>query len=149
MSGPGLIAPDWPAPRGVRAAFTLRTGGVSAAPYDSLNMGAAIGDSPEAVAENRRLVREALRLPAEPVWLEQVHGTHVVALSAEPTTLTGGAIAAGREDAVLAGGRDATAGGAVPKGDAFVSWGPGRGGEGLPVGCWKRRWSGWVCRLRN
>ena len=44
LGGPGLIFPDWPAPAGVRAAFTLRTGGVSAAPYDSLNMGAAIGD---------------------------------------------------------------------------------------------------------
>jgi polyphenol oxidase len=81
-AGPGLIVPDWPAPAGVRAAFTLRTGGVSAAPYDSLNMGAAIGDSPEAVAENRRRVSEALRLPGEPAWLEQVHGTHVVELGA-------------------------------------------------------------------
>ena len=73
-----LITPDWPAPAGVRAAFTLRTGGVSAAPYDSLNLGAAIGDSPEAVAENRRRVREALRLPGEPAWLEQVHGAEVL-----------------------------------------------------------------------
>jgi len=103
VSGPGLITPDWPAPAGVRAAFTLRTGGVSAAPYDSLNMGAGIGDTPEAVAENRRLVREALQLPAEPAWLEQVHGTHVVDLG-------------GRADGA----------GAVPKGDASVAWGPGR-----------------------
>src|SRR5882757_3415475 len=75
-----MITPDWPAPPGVRAAFTLRTGGVSLAPYDSLNIGARIGDSPEAVAENRRRVREKLRLPAEPVWLEQVHGVQVVEL---------------------------------------------------------------------
>ncbi len=99
---PGLITPDWPAPPGVRAAFTLRTGGVSAVPYDSLNLGSAIGDSPEAVTENRRLVREALRLPTEPVWLEQVHGTHVVALGGTAE------------------------GGAVPKGDASVARGPGR-----------------------
>jgi len=77
-----IIAPEWPAPPGVRAAFTLRTGGVSLAPYDSLNLGARIGDSPEAVAENRRRVREKLRLPAEPVWLEQVHGVQVVELGA-------------------------------------------------------------------
>jgi YfiH family protein len=114
MSGPGLIAPDWPAPRRVRAAFTLRTGGVSAAPYDSLNMGAAIGDSPEAVAENRRLVSAALRLPAEPVWLEQVHGTHVVVLGGT-AGLAGGAAGVG-----------AIADGAVPQGDASVAWGPGR-----------------------
>jgi YfiH family protein len=77
-----IIAPEWPAPPGVRAAFTLRTGGVSLAPYDSLNLGAHIGDSPEAVAENRRRVGEKLRLPAEPVWLEQVHGVQVVELGA-------------------------------------------------------------------
>jgi polyphenol oxidase len=100
--GPGMIPPDWPAPSGVHAAFTLRTGGVSVAPFDSLNLGATIGDTPEAVAENRRLVREALRLPAEPVWLEQMHGTHVV---------------------VLGGTAELSA---VPKGDASVAWGPGR-----------------------
>jgi purine-nucleoside/S-methyl-5'-thioadenosine phosphorylase / adenosine deaminase len=121
-AGPGLLLPDWPAPAGVRAAFTLRTGGVSAAPYDSLNMGAAIGDSPEAVAENRRLVSEALRFPREPGWLEQVHGTHVVVLDSGPDVggraRNGGGSAAA---AVPSGG-----GGAVPKGDASVAWGPGR-----------------------
>jgi YfiH family protein len=141
-TGPGLIAPDWPAPPGVRAAFTLRTGGVSAAPYDSLNMGAAIGDRPEAVAENRRIVRDALRMPAEPVWLEQVHGTHVVALGGA-AALGGGRDAAGRWGAAVGAGWDAAAGGGanvtagdgtagigvhgfVPKGDASVAWGPGR-----------------------
>jgi YfiH family protein len=118
---PGLIFPDWPAPAGVRAAFTLRTGGVSAAPYDSLNMGAAIGDSAEAVAENRRLVSEGLRLPSEPGWLEQVHGTHVVTL-----TVGGDAGTPARERAGLAGTAGLRAAGAVPKGDASVTWGPGR-----------------------
>jgi polyphenol oxidase len=75
-----LIEPDWPAPPGVRAAFTLRSGGVSVAPYNSLNLGAGIGDSLEAVAENRRRLRARLGLPAEPVWLEQVHGVGVVQL---------------------------------------------------------------------
>lgn len=79
-----VITPDWPAPPGVRSAFTLRTGGVSVAPYDSLNLGAGIGDSPEAVAENRRRVRERLGLPSEPVWLQQVHGVEVVDLDAIP-----------------------------------------------------------------
>src|ERR1700676_3739340 len=77
-----IITPEWPTPPGVHAAFTLRTGGVSLAPYDSLNLGARIGDSPEAVVENRRRVREKLGLPAEPVWLEQVHGVEVVELGA-------------------------------------------------------------------
>jgi len=76
------IMPDWPAPAPVRCAFTLRSGGVSAPPYDSLNVGAHVGDVAEAVAENRRRVRELLRLPAEPAWLQQVHGTDVVDLDA-------------------------------------------------------------------
>ena len=77
-----VLVPEWPAPRGVRAAFTLRGGGVSAAPYDSLNLGAHVGDDPAAVVENRRRVCAWLELPAEPAWLEQVHGTRVADLDA-------------------------------------------------------------------
>ncbi len=77
-----VIAPDWPAPPAVRAAFTLRMGGVSAAPFDSLNVGAHVGDAGAAVTENRRRVRAQLRLPAEPLWLEQVHGIEVADLDA-------------------------------------------------------------------
>ena len=81
-SAPGILVPDWPAPHNVRAAFTLRSGGVSLAPFDSLNVGVHVGDAPEAVRENRRRVREQLRLPAEPTWIEQVHGTDVAELDA-------------------------------------------------------------------
>lgn len=77
-----VIEPEWAAPAGVRSAFTLRGGGISAAPYDSLNLGAHVGDATEAVRENRRRVRERLGLPAEPVWLQQVHGTRVVEIGA-------------------------------------------------------------------
>lgn len=77
---PQLLAPEWPAPPRVRAAFTLRSGGVSRPPFDSLNVGAHVGDEPAAVAENRRRVRAALALPAEPGWLEQVHGVRVADL---------------------------------------------------------------------
>jgi YfiH family protein len=107
-----MITPDWPAPPGVRAAFTLRTGGVSVAPYDSLNLGARIGDSSEAVAENRRRVRQKLRLPTEPVWLEQVHGTVVVHLGA-----------AAARTRPLAGGADELV--SAPTGDSAVAWGAG------------------------
>jgi YfiH family protein len=82
MSGIEILTPDWPAPRGVRAAFTLRNGGVSGPPYGSLNLATHVGDRPEAVAENRRRVRAHLELPAEPSWLEQVHGSHVTDLDA-------------------------------------------------------------------
>ena len=76
------LSPDWPAPPAVRAAFTLRMGGVSAAPFDSLNVGAHVGDRGAAVTENRRRVRAQLRLPVEPSWLEQVHGIEVADLDA-------------------------------------------------------------------
>jgi polyphenol oxidase len=75
-----VLTPDWPAPQGVRAAFTLRVGGVSTAPFESLNVSAHVGDAAVAVAENRRRVRAQLQLPAEPAWIEQVHGTDVADL---------------------------------------------------------------------
>lgn len=73
------IPAEWPSPLpGVVAGTTLRRGGASGGPYASLNLGAHVGDDAEAVARNRRLLREACGLPAEPVWLGQVHGTRVV-----------------------------------------------------------------------
>lgn len=72
------IAPDWPAPAHVRVLSTLRAGGVSAGRYASLNLAAHVGDRPDAVSANRLLLREAAHLPAEPLWLEQVHGTDVI-----------------------------------------------------------------------
>ncbi len=57
---------------------------MSAAPYASLNLGNHVGDAPEAVAENRRRLKAAAGLPAEPAWLTQVHGTTVVDLDAAP-----------------------------------------------------------------
>jgi len=76
--GATFITPDWPAPPNVRAAFSLRFGGVSEAPFDSLNVGAHVGDDPQCVSQNRRLIELALALPAAPRWLRQVHGTHVL-----------------------------------------------------------------------
>lgn len=75
---PTWLRPDWPAPAMVRAVSTTRLGGVSAPPFDSLNLGDHVGDDPVRVARNRELLREALGLPAEPTWLEQVHGRRVV-----------------------------------------------------------------------
>lgn len=72
-----ILYPDWPAPANVRAAVTTRRGGVSVGPYASLNLAAHVGDAPAAVAANRALLRELLALPAEPAWLNQVHGTAV------------------------------------------------------------------------
>ena len=73
---PDWIVPDWPAPAGVRAFVTTRAGGVSAPPYDSLNLGDRTDDDPAAVAANKARVRASL--PADPRWLAQVHGATVV-----------------------------------------------------------------------
>jgi YfiH family protein len=72
---PDWLIPDWPAPANVRAFMTTRGGGVSRPPWDSLNPASHVGDDPAAVAENRRVLRADL--PAEPLWLDQVHGTCV------------------------------------------------------------------------
>jgi polyphenol oxidase len=75
-----LPAPQWPVPANVRAACSTRAGGVSPAPYDTLNLGDHVGDAEAAVAENRR--RYAQALGARPVFLKQVHGTGVLRLDA-------------------------------------------------------------------
>ncbi len=72
------IPADWPAPPGVVAGCTLRTDGVSSGKFDSLNLGARVGDEPGTVAENRRRFIESCDLPREPVWLNQVHGNTIV-----------------------------------------------------------------------
>ena len=72
-----VLTPDWPAPPGVRAAFSLRQGGVSQGPWSALNLGVHVADDPAAVTENRRRLRQQLGLPAEPFWLSQVHGIAV------------------------------------------------------------------------
>jgi YfiH family protein len=78
MRHPEWLAPEWQAP-GVGALMTTRAGGVSTAPFDSLNLRAAVGDDPVAVAHNQRVVEEAIG--ATPVYLNQVHGRVVVRLT--------------------------------------------------------------------
>jgi YfiH family protein len=79
---PGFIRPDWPAPANVHALATLRNGGYSSGAYSSFNLAAHTGDAPQAVLSNRELLRTHFQLPAEPVWLEQVHSNRVVAADA-------------------------------------------------------------------
>ncbi|MBK4716419.1 MULTISPECIES: purine nucleoside phosphorylase YfiH [Tenebrionibacter/Tenebrionicola group] len=79
-----LIVPQWPLPAGVGACSSTRSGGVSVAPWDSMNLGAHCGDNTTHVEENRRRFYEAAGLPSQPVWLEQVHGTTVLSLNDKP-----------------------------------------------------------------
>ena len=63
---------------GAHFAFTDRWGGVSAAPYEELNLGGAVGDDPDAVRTNRELAAKSLGLdPVRVVWMNQVHGADV------------------------------------------------------------------------
>ena len=74
-----IIRPDWPAPPGIRAASTLRVGGASSGPFASLNLGLHVGDDPDCVRENRRILAKDLALPSAPSWLNQVHGNRCIA----------------------------------------------------------------------
>lgn len=62
----------------IRRVSTTRAGGVSAAPYDSFNLGDHVGDDPAAVAANRRRLASAIGLaPDHLIWMNQVHGVRV------------------------------------------------------------------------
>lgn len=89
-----FLEPDWPAPPGVHAASTLRRGGVSSGTYASLNLGQHVGDDLDAVATNRRRLVDWLGLPAEPHWLEQVHGVAVADLDRDAARCADAAVTA-------------------------------------------------------
>lgn len=95
-----LLVPAWPAPTNVRALQTLRTGGCSPAPWNSFNLGSHVGDSPALVAANRTMLRE--RLPAEPLWLQQVHGIAAVNADFEANLQDADAAIAHQPDRVCA-----------------------------------------------
>jgi purine-nucleoside/S-methyl-5'-thioadenosine phosphorylase / adenosine deaminase len=73
-----LIRPDWPAAPQIAAVATTRTGGHSTGCFAGLNLAEHVGDEPERVARNRRILAAELDLPEAPRWLEQVHGEQVV-----------------------------------------------------------------------
>lgn len=75
-----MFKADWPAPLNIKTAISTRVGGGSLPPYDGLNLGSHVDDAPEAVAQNRQLFKHQAKMPAEPLWLNQVHGTDCVVL---------------------------------------------------------------------
>lgn len=77
-----LIYPEWQGPANVKALATTRIGGVSPPPYESLNVGDHVDDSPLNVTENRRRLGEQLGSSIEIGWLSQVHGTDVLSMDA-------------------------------------------------------------------
>lgn len=70
--------PDWPAPAGVHALMTSRSGGISEPPFDSLNLALHVGDRFDHVLQNRAILRSIL--PADPCWLGQVKSMEVLEL---------------------------------------------------------------------
>ena len=103
--------------------FTGRAGGVSAAPYDTLNLGGAVGDDPAAVAENRRLTARACGLgDSRLAWMRQVHGV----------TVRYAAVGSAEHDGID-GSRDA--GQPLPEADASFTDVPGLGLGVLVADC--------------
>ncbi|KIF70300.1 laccase [Streptomyces sp. AcH 505] len=80
---------------GAHFAFTDRWGGVSAAPYEELNLGGAVGDDPAAVLANRGTAAKSLGLDPElVVWMNQVHGRDVAVVDEPWQPAAGGGIPA-------------------------------------------------------
>ncbi|MEV6809662.1 peptidoglycan editing factor PgeF [Streptomyces sp. NPDC051132] len=95
---------------GAHFAFTDRWGGVSAAPYEELNLGGAVGDTPGSVTVNRELAAKSLGLdPGLVVWMNQVHGAGVTRVNGPW----------GTDIPSFGGNREE--GGAVPETDALVT----------------------------
>ncbi|MBB2925132.1 peptidoglycan editing factor PgeF [Cellulomonas cellasea] len=82
---------------GVRAGFTTRAGGVSAAPWDSLDLGLHVGDDPDRVLVNRGRVERWLG--GRVAVAAQVHGADVLTVSREPGP---GEVEVGVADALVA-----------------------------------------------
>jgi YfiH family protein len=99
---PAWVLPDWTdAPANVRALSTRRAGGVSTGTYASFNLAQHVGDDPATVVANRAILGSLAALPSEPLWLEQVHGVHVVEHAGAPVS-------------------------SPPRADAAVAFAPGR-----------------------
>ena len=79
LNDPWLWA-DWPAPKHVHAGTSLRTGGVSLSPFNKLNLGLHVGDEAKNVINNRNYLSQYLKLPSEPVWLDQIHSSNIISL---------------------------------------------------------------------
>lgn len=74
-----FIYPQWAAPKNIKALTTTRIGGVSPAPYASLNVGDHVGDAAEHVEQNRKRLTDQLGLDiSQPQWLKQEHTTNIV-----------------------------------------------------------------------
>jgi len=72
------LTPAWPVSSRVTAFTTTRLGGVSAPPFNQLNLGLHVGDDRDDVLENRRRLNDAFALPHSPRWLNQTHSADLL-----------------------------------------------------------------------
>lgn len=87
----GLAWLQWPLLAGfpeVEHRIWTRHGGVSPAPYETLNLGYGVGDAPAHVQENRSRVRQAMGL-AELISVGQIHGSNTLILTDRQTVAQG------------------------------------------------------------
>ncbi|OUR65475.1 multi-copper polyphenol oxidoreductase [Methylophaga sp. 42_25_T18] len=78
MPASDLIIPNWPAPNNIKAISTTRHGGYSSPPFGKLNLGSHVGDDQLIVSQNRQQLIQLANLPESPLWLQQVHGSHMI-----------------------------------------------------------------------
>jgi copper oxidase (laccase) domain-containing protein len=125
-----LVPVHWPAPARVRSFCSTRIGGISAAPYDALNLSVASGDSPQHVAENVTRLCHAANLPHRPVWPRQVHG--IDAVDRDATTV---AAAHAGWRGLAAGVLESTIDAMPCRADQLLAWlGPAIGPQAYEVG---------------
>jgi len=76
-----VTRPDWQAPANIEALVTTRAGGVSQAPYESLNLALHVGDDSNAVLANRESLARAFAPDLRWQWLEQVHSANAIRIN--------------------------------------------------------------------
>lgn len=102
MNQQHYLIPNWPAPKNIKAYFTLRMDGQSKPPYESFNLGKHSGDNENVVAANRKQLMQELNLDQPPVWLNQVHGNQVVSADAVINTTSADALYTQQKNLVCA-----------------------------------------------
>ena len=85
MDSQSYLAAAWTnKPDNVRAVTTLRSGGFSQGGYAGFNLATHVDDDLQAVIKNRAKLTADLQLPAEPVWLDQIHSSKVFSADSQP-----------------------------------------------------------------
>jgi YfiH family protein len=82
MHNISFIKANWPAPININAYTTTRLGGASQFPFASFNLADHVGDELNLVQKNRHLLQALLKLPQQPIWLNQTHSN--IAIEVDP-----------------------------------------------------------------